>query len=184
MNLLVYIWMSKSLVGSDALIRIKLQQTSQQIQAIFARIRHELLNGLFGSVRGALDNTGPVMRLNAFDIELARRRYVLQNAFELIECGRAWEHGRAEQHLAENAAYAPHVYAFCVLGRGEQDLGRAVPARGHVLGESRIRRRVLVVARLLCERTRQPEIAQLHVTFLIEQYVRWLLIPVYHVGRV
>lgn len=123
------------------------------------------------------------MRLYALDVGLARRGYVLEYALELIERRRAREHGRAEQHLAQNASDTPHVDAFRVFGRGEEDLGRAVPSRSHVLGERRIRRE-LVVVRLLGERTRQTKVAQLHVTLLIEQNIRRLLIPVYDVRRV
>ena len=36
------------------------------------------------------------------------------------------------------SSYVLNNCYLCVLGRGEQDLGRPVPAGGHVLGERRV----------------------------------------------
>lgn len=176
--------MCERLVGSYSLIWVELKQSSQEIETLLGLIGYQILDGLLLTVRGPLDHARTIVRLNALDVGLARRRNVLEYALELIERGCAGEHGRAEQHLAQNASNTPHVDAFRVLGRGEQDLGRAIPSRGHVLGERRIRARVLAVVRVLRERTRQTEVAQLDVTLLVEQYVRRLLIAVYHVRRV
>ena len=176
--------MLERLVGGDPLVGIELEESTDEIEALLAAAagQHEVLEALLLGGRGALDHARTVVRLDAVDVHLARTRYVLEYALELIERGRAGKDGRADEHLAEYAAHAPHVHALGVLGRGEQDLGRPVPARRHVLGERRIG--VLVVVRLVRERTRQAEVAQLHVTLLVEQYVRRLLVSVYHVRRV
>lgn len=51
--------------------------------------------------------------------------------------------------------------------RGQQDLGRSVPARGHVLGEGRAG---LLLAQL-AQGTGQAEVTQLHTALCIQQDV-------------
>ena len=54
----------------------------------------------------------------------------------------AWEQRLVVEHLGQNAADAPNVDRLVVALRVEHDLRRAVPSRGHVLGEET---RVVVV---------------------------------------
>ncbi len=63
-----------------------------------------------------------------------------------------------------------------------QDFRRAIPASSHVLSECRIGT-LLILVGLLCERTSQAEVAELHVTLLVEQNVRGLLVPVDDIRR-
>ncbi len=175
--------MGKRLVGGDALIWVKLKQTSYQVETLLGRIRHQVFQALLRTRRGTLDHTRSVMRLYAVDVDLTRLWYVLQNAFELIERRGSRKNGRAEEHLAQDASHTPHVHSLGVLGRGEEDLGRAIPTRGNVLGERWIGA-VLALVCLVHQRSRQAEVAQLDVTLLVEQDVRGFLIAMNYISRV
>lgn len=111
--------MSESVVGSDSLVRIELKQTSEQIETVLGHVGYELLDRLLLAIRGSLDHTRSVVRLNTLDVGLVGRGYVLENTLELVERRRAGKHGLSEQHLAQNAPDTPHVDAFGVFGRGE-----------------------------------------------------------------
>ena len=137
------------------------------------------------------------------DIFFGRPADDLENFLELVKGRAALEEHAAEQHFGEDAAERPDVAAVRVLVAAEQDLGRAVPTRGHVVGQVQHRVRFfdvvedqVVLVRLLAEdllqllelrlaqRPRQSEVRQLRLPISAEQDVRRLDVSVDHFFRV
>ena len=177
----IHIGMRERLFGRDSLVRIELQKPSEQVKAVLSSARDEIFNASLLARRSTLDDARSVVRLNAVNVVFGGRWNVFEYSFKLIERRSAREDRRAQEHLAQYASNAPHVHTFGVLGRGEQDLGRSVPSSGHVLGQGRIR--VLGIVSFVSQRSSQTEIAELHVTFLIEKDIGRLLVTMNHIGR-
>mmetsp|Transcript_10913 Transcript_10913/g.27526 ORF Transcript_10913/g.27526 Transcript_10913/m.27526 type:complete len:305 (+) Transcript_10913:506-1420(+) len=86
----------------------------------------------------------------------------------------AWEQGLPPQKLRKDAANRPNVDGCCVLGAAQQQLGRPVPPRHHVL------RHVLLFA----VGPGETKVADFQVTVRVQEQVGWLEISVEHVRRV
>jgi hypothetical protein len=106
-----------------------------------------------------------LLRTLAYDvnIEPARLRNHSNDFLNLVESRVARKERFAEQHLRQNAAKTPHVDAFRVVRRREQNLGRAIPTSRHVFRQSRNARigRIALTLRDRGKRAREPEIADL-----------------------
>ena len=74
-----------------------------------------------------------------------------------------------QQHFTENTPDSPHVNAFCVTRRTQQNLGRAVPARRNVVREDGCGRRCLG----LDDGPAQAEITELDMAIRIEEHCGW-----------
>ena len=92
----------------------------------------------------------------------------LLDQVELVEVRVAGQQRLSGEELAEDAADGPDVDGRAVLRVADEELGRPVPASGHVLGE------VLV----LDEDAREAEVAQLDYVLLGDQNVLWLDVSV------
>jgi hypothetical protein len=79
--------------------------------------------------------------------------------------------GGGTHHLGVDAGEAPHVDGGGVELGAEQDLGRAVPQRDHLVREG---------AHGDAEGARQPEVRELHVPLRVHQQVLRLQVAVQH----
>ena len=88
---------------------------------------------------------------------------------------------RTMSHLAKDTADTPHINTITVIGRAKQDLGRAVPARRHVIGEDdRVRLVggggwILVV---VAHRAGEAKVGNLHQAVAIQEEVGGLHVAV------
>lgn len=103
------------------------------------------------------------------------RAQALLDEEELVELIFAGEHGVAVDEFSENATDCPHV-DFLSVGRPNEQLGRTVPARGHIIGHF-----FLAAAFGL---PREAEVANLEFSFVADQQVFGFYVPVQHVHRV
>lgn len=118
--------------------------------------------------------------IDSLNILLSRMPNGPNHLLNLVQGGRAREYRFANDQLAQDAARTPHVHRLGVHGRAEQDLGRTLPPRGHLVGQDR----GLVVVVLLRHRPRQSEVCHLHVALGVQQQVGRFQVPVDQVARV
>ena len=72
-------------ICSDSLVWIELQKSSNQIKTLLGYVRYEVLQAPLLAGGGTLNDRGPVVRLYAVNVTLARLRNVLEDALELVE---------------------------------------------------------------------------------------------------
>ena len=83
------------------------------------------------------------------------------------------------QELGEDAADGPDVDARAVRLVLDEQLGRAVPARHHVLSEGRLLDALLGGV----DAAREPKVANLEVAVLVDEEVAGLEVAVEHLDR-
>ena len=149
-----------------------------KIVTLFFGLYKYLIEGHFG-LPGQIDQIAACsLVLYALEVVVARRADDVQDVIELVEIVLAGKERLVVEHLGEYAADAPHVYGLVVALRVEHDLGRAIPARRHVLGE----KTGVVVVRI--GDARQAEVAYLQVAVGVEQQVARLEVAMQHICRV
>lgn len=152
--------MIERLAGSEPLGRVQLKQRDDQMLRVARRIHQHFVQ--FGEhARRVARLVDPIQQTRAepvadgLQIAIARRRQSPDDAFHLrkmdesyasrfikqaltylLDGAAAWEQRLAPNHLAEDAAQAPHVDAFGVRFIRDKDFRRSVPARCHVICET------------------------------------------------
>eukprot|EP00962_Isochrysis_galbana_P009630 scaffold2684_cov124-Isochrysis_galbana.AAC.11 len=103
---------------------------------------------------------------------------LLDDQAELVQIVATGQQRLARHHLSENAAACPDVNRSRIRLVLEQQLWSAVPARHDVLSEPHVFDLCTWV-----HRARQPKVANLQVTILVDQEIAWFQIAVQHMGR-
>ena len=151
----VEVGMEEGVFGAYALVRAVDEKELDELDGLVARVGHELVEGN-GLVEGKLDLVVVGQLGEAGPCGLAGRAESAYDQRELLDVRVAGEERTLVEQLAEYAADGPQVDALVVLARAVEELGRSVPARGH-LG------RVQAIALVLVEDARESEVADLEV---------------------
>ena len=138
-----------------AAVRVEGEQPVQQVESQGLGLGVELGPGDLRALGEALQVGSSLFVENAVEVVSGWGPHDTKDEVELIQVVLPREEGPVREHLAQDAPHGPHVDAG-VVGLGtEHDLRRAVPPRGHVLGEDPI----VVVSRV--HHSRQSEVANL-----------------------
>lgn len=81
-------------------------------------------------------------------------------------------------HLGQHASDAPDIDSLIIVISAEENLRSTVPSSCYIFSQN-----YLIVRVVLLQRAYQPQIAQLHLTGLIDQDVGRLNIPMYQLSR-
>ena len=171
--------MLQRLLSSDALVRIEGQHPLEQIDRKRVDAREERSEVLRWLELQALEVVAGFVRAHFVDLFARRLAEEVGDQIKLMVHIVAGEQGLAPHQLREDAADRPDVDRGGVLGVVRADeLRRAVPAGGHVVGPED---GVLLVWEVAA---REPEVAYLEVAVRIEQHVARLEVAVENVRAV
>mmetsp|Transcript_69371 Transcript_69371/g.187542 ORF Transcript_69371/g.187542 Transcript_69371/m.187542 type:complete len:334 (-) Transcript_69371:17-1018(-) len=172
--------MTEPILRGYPLVGVELQAALHQVEGLFARAREHLVQLPGAGVGQLLQHGLGVGRFHGLYVFRGGAAGHLDHPLQLVHGRSAWEDRLAREELPENAANAPLVNTFSVRGGAEEQLGGAVPARGDVVREHRVRARVA----LLSDAAREPKIADLHLAVGVQQDVRGLDVAMEHLARV
>ena len=127
-------------VRRHALARVELEQELHQAEGLAARLGQQLLEWPLGGGGGLVQDGLRVVRADVLHLLAVRagQRHARHDLLYLVDGAGAGEERLAYEHLREDAAEAPHVHPRRVLLAGQQDLGGAVPAGGHVVSQAAV----------------------------------------------
>ena len=188
------IWVIERVDHLHPIVRVQPQHLNQQPEAIIAHSREaaappfEVLPriedfGALGHARVVEDGEHllGVARDRAQPL-LVRLAQQLEDRLALAEHRRAREDRLAYEHLPHNAADRPHVDAEGVRRATQQNLGRAIPSRRHVVRQLRVVRLGLRCA--LAQRARESKVCDLHDAVGVEEQVGRLHVAMEQLGGV
>ena len=119
-------------------LRVEAERLAEQVVALGRAVAGPLLAAQRLDLGQQLQHLLPEVGLQRLQVLDGRRAGPGQHPLDLVQRRVPRKHGLAGQQLAQQAAEAPHVRRLRVLLGAEQDLGRAVPAGGDVIGEQRL----------------------------------------------
>lgn len=164
--------------------KVKFDKThvfKKRVEAYFASIGEEGSRGCgdFHAVEhGVHLKCDPLLLgkfLNLFVLQFVVGSYSFQNQLQGVEVRVSWKERQSAVNLSENTANRPHIYGPAVCRVSNEQLGRAVPAGGHVV-------RVLVVS--LLDASGKSKVAKLDHAVLRNQDILWLYISVHNLRLV
>mmetsp|Transcript_4013 Transcript_4013/g.8614 ORF Transcript_4013/g.8614 Transcript_4013/m.8614 type:complete len:213 (-) Transcript_4013:606-1244(-) len=167
------------LLHGDALGRVELEHAIEQREGLGRRVGVEFGPLAPRLLRQRAEERDRLLVVDALEVFLRRSSDHVDDEAQLVQVVAALKECLPPEHLGENAADGPRVDRHRVRLVLHQQLGRAIPARHHVLGESH----VLGIG-AWGHRPRQPEVADLEVAVLVHEQVARLEIAVEHVRRV
>ena len=128
------IWMLQSLLSCESFARVKLHQILEQIDGVVAGSGEDVSNspGLGG--RQWIQHRLSQWTVNGVNVLGWWSPSEFHDSIQLVECGCTWENRFSKQQLCQNAAQTPHIYAFSVFVRAEQDFRSSVPSGGDIVG--------------------------------------------------
>lgn len=159
------IWVLQCLINGYAFVGVEGQQFFEQVDGLFRTLALLLLEPGLSSLAHAFEECLRQCRIDSLDVLLGGVADGSYDLLDLVERTSAREDGFADDQFAQYAARTPHVHSLRLDGGAQQDFGRALPARGDLVGEDRR----LVVVVLLGHAARQAEVGHLHVAFRVEQ---------------
>jgi len=125
---------SESLLASESVGRVHLEQANHQLESLFGERGHVTLFESFGLCNfGELQTDEARVFVERLHLFLGQGPEHLLNKIELVHFGVAWEEGLAVTQLAHNAPDGPHVDFGAVVGVAQQELWRTVPPSGHIV---------------------------------------------------
>ena len=142
---LCYIGMFQSLLSSESLAWVELEQISQQVQGIITS-SWEHISQLLGlrDVQGLQHGLGQGT-VDGLNVLLGWSACHLHHSVQLIQGGSSGEDWLAQQQLGKNTAQTPHIYSLGVLARSKQDFGGSVPPCSYVICQKRLLVRIFSI---------------------------------------
>ena len=165
----------QTLLHTVPFIWVEHKHLSKEVKGGRVRIRVYLFPVLLAPLGLLSEELAFTLAHDEFFVFLCRRSQHPDSALDLIEVIIAREQWSSSEQLCEDASYGPYIECFRVVGRVQDDFGRAVPPRHHILGKAFLQLFFFVAAS-------QSEITDLQVTRLIQQHVGRLQVPVDDVG--